>query len=64
MGREDPSSHSGYRARAIGRQAQSQQRDNGGVKDREYPTDAGCTLVTRSVTVHSVSTVLNTVRNR
>ena len=33
MGMEDPSSHSQYRARALGRQAQSQQRDRGEVED-------------------------------
>ena len=35
MGIEDPNSHSGYRTRALGRQAQSQQRDRGDVEDRE-----------------------------
>ena len=35
MGIEDPNSHSGYRTRALGRQAQSQQRDRGEVEDRE-----------------------------
>ena len=35
MGIEDPSSHNGYRARALERRAQSQQRDRGEVEDRE-----------------------------
>ena len=35
MGMEDPSSHSEYRARALGRRAQSQPRDRGNKEDRE-----------------------------